>query len=259
MSVVPMNTNKSRSRSDDDDGGPRDRLREAIAARAAAAERVEKHRGAISRARQLVRAAERKAEIAGTGIGQAKSEAARLAAAAAEAGDDEIANEITNGGGVLRAARMAEVEAIDNLEAANAALKRLQAQTVEHDAGLIDAGTVVQAAVLAVLAPEIRSALARVRELDREMLPLMAWIRFAQTTGTENGPTSPLGSTHEAQLRHVLSEPLAELRAQINELTAERRRRSDERTRLAVRSLGVLRDDLANNANAPLNLPVPPS
>ena len=77
------------------------------------------------------------------------------------------------------------------LEAARNALARLQTQTNEYEASLVDAQNVVQAAVLSVIAPQVRSALENVRRLDREMLPLMAILKFAQETGTEHGPTSP--------------------------------------------------------------------
>ena len=237
-SITPITTtNKSRSRSDD--GGPRDVLREAIAARKAAAGAIEKHKGAISRARQLLRGAERKAEAAASGVGRAKAEAAKLAAAAAQTDDGDL----SGGAGVLRSARAAETEALDQVEAARNALARLQTQTVQFDADLIDLDNAIQAAVLAVFAPEVRAALTRVKELDRETLPKIALIRFAQETGTERSALSPLGSAHELEMRKILDEPMAKLRAEINQLTAERRQ-SDEWMRGAVRTLQALRETL---------------
>ena len=84
------------------------------------------------------------------------------------------------------------------------ALARLQTQTNEYEASLVDAQNVVQAAVLSVIAPQVRSALENVRRLDREMLPLMAILKFAQETGTEHGPTSPARQRDELNMRAVL-------------------------------------------------------
>ena len=112
--------------------------------------------------------------------------------------------------------------------------------------------------MLAVFAPEVRAALTRVKELDRETLPKIALIRFAQETGTERSALSPLGSAHELEMRKILDEPMAKLRAEINQLTAERRQ-SDEWMRGAVRTLQALRETLASDADAPLTWPLPPS
>src|SRR5262249_30960551 len=83
-----------------DDGRDRDPLRAAIARRAEAADAITRHRDAISRARQLVTAAERKAERSARAISEAKSEHARLMADAIVSGDDDVAG----GTGIVRAA-----------------------------------------------------------------------------------------------------------------------------------------------------------
>jgi hypothetical protein len=196
-------------------GGNDDRyqLRAAIQSRQHAQAAVEKHKDAIAKARHLVTRADRAAEKAAAGVIQAKDEQARLMVESIRAGDDEVAG----GTAILRAARAQEVAGLDEAESARGALKRLQEASAGIEAALIEAEVGVTVAIHALLAPAVRDALERLKQLDAERAPLMALLRFAQEElGLECAPRAR-DATFELRLQRALDGPLESVRAEINQ------------------------------------------
>jgi hypothetical protein len=220
------------------DDGSRDGLRAAIEAREKAADAVVKHRGAISRARQLVTAAAKKADRAAGAISEAKSEAARVMADAIVSGDDDVAERT----GVIRA-RMMEIQSAEDFEAAQAVLERLQAQQadIENALALADGG--VTAAVNALLAPLARAALEQLRELDRQAAPRLALLKFILEIGTERGPRFREDDVAELRLEKDIHQPLEGLRGQVNAYFAGRGAGAEAIRRAWAQSREALRTD----------------
>jgi chromosome segregation ATPase len=158
MSVLPL---KSPHRGGQDD---RRALRAAIEAARKAEQAIEARKGAIARARQLVEAASRKVEAAAAGIVQAKNEHARIFADAAERDGSEA-----NGSGVIRAARLAELDAQDQIEAANAALARLEQGLADVEQASRLARNVVLREVNRVCMPHAARLLAEAKELKAKL------------------------------------------------------------------------------------------
>jgi hypothetical protein len=145
-------------------GHERDQLRQAIEAARKAERAIEDRKGAILRARQLVEAASRKVQAAAAGIVQAKNEHARILAESAETNNGE-----TNGTGIIRAARLAELDAQDGIEAANAALSRLeQGLTGVENAHRLARNNVLRE-INALLVPHAARLLAEARELKTQL------------------------------------------------------------------------------------------
>jgi hypothetical protein len=104
-------------------GDDRVALREAIKAAAQAEADAENHRAALYRARSLITRAEKRLERAGVGVAEAKAESGRLTAAAIVTGEDD---NVAGGAGLMRAARAAELSALDEVDTARGALATLQ-------------------------------------------------------------------------------------------------------------------------------------
>jgi hypothetical protein len=142
-------------------GANGDPLREALAVAITKAKKAEaeyeRHREAVGRARELVRTSKAKLESASATIEAAK-----------ETDVQDLAEAISTGGSstarALRKARTAETEAADDLELAQTAAHTLWADnTAERE--VERAGTVVSAAIAAMLAPVAEELLAESRNL----------------------------------------------------------------------------------------------
>jgi hypothetical protein len=199
---------------------PRDPLREALreahAARSRAIDANGTHKEAIERAKEIVASAERKLHRAEDKIEKARAQEGQIVAQAAWANGD-----VAGGGSILRAARQAESEAADELDAARRALAQLQA--ADYSVTVQEAHVAVEAATRALLAEQARAAIARLREIDAERAPLFALVSFVTRIGT-NEDYSALAraprlaaneSVREGRMQAVLDAPLAEVRAEI--------------------------------------------
>jgi chromosome segregation ATPase len=194
----------------EDDRAP---LRAAIARFKEAQDAREGHRAAIKRANTLLERGDRKIEKAKLGIEQAKAEAARLLARAISRGDEDA-----DSNGVIRAARAAETAAYDEIESLRAAVEQLKTQAVEHEAKIIEAEILVAKSVRELIAPRIHLALARLRELDAESIPLMALLYFALEGDGVRVPSS----IETVRLDKALDAPFAELRKEIEQFFGRR-------------------------------------
>jgi hypothetical protein len=134
--------------------GPRARLHEAIIEAQKARNAVEAAVAAIERVGGLVAKAEAELKEANSAVVTALDQAARA-----------LAESLTSGGGsspalAVRQARAVEQEAADEVEAARAARKRLQADLTEAEAELRQAEKAVDVAVAATLEPVAREMFA---------------------------------------------------------------------------------------------------
>jgi len=235
-SILPI-SKSSRGGHDD-----RDALRQAIELRKRAAKAAADHRTAIDRARDLVVAAERRAERAARGVEEAKAESTRLAVEAIRTGSDDT------GAGIVRAARAVEVQELDAVEMARAALAQLQASTVDVDAALMEAGVNITIAVNNLLLPLGRDAFEKLKALDAERYRLAVLLRFVQETNHEKVVSSPLGSTHQLLLEKKLHGVLDGLCSELSDHFS----RSIVPDAAATRAWQAVREELRSNADAPL-------
>jgi hypothetical protein len=107
-------------------------LRHAFARRQEAIDGLASHKAAIERAKTLLGRAETKAARATAGIVEAKVEAARHAAEAISRGNDTEAS----GNGIVRAARIAEASALDEVDALRAVVEQMKAESAEREAAV---------------------------------------------------------------------------------------------------------------------------
>ena len=222
-------------------GNERAALEAAIRERARAADAVQAHRSAIARARSLVSLAERRLEKAARGIEEAKQENGRLMAEAIAAGDDDA----NGGAAIVRAARAMEVSGLDHVETARAALRRLQAQSANVDAALIEATNNIDVAINNLLTPVVRAALERARQLDAELNRHLALLRFMRELGHERSPQLPEDLSREIRMGRALDQSLL-ICEEISEYFNARPRAADE-LRNATRVRQQIREDLRQN------------
>jgi len=174
----------------------------ALAAKAEADEAVKRQRSGIDRARSLVRAAESAVEEAEKGV-----TTAREAHAAAIA--DASANDTAPPASGMRMARLAKVEAEDEVEAAKAALAQLKADLPAVEANARAAAVAIDAAISLILAPYARQLLAKAIALKSQYSPVIAelWAIFQDTPAGK-----PFDQHFDAQKGQA---PLAEIRKEI--------------------------------------------
>ncbi len=146
----------ARKSTDGDD--PRAELKRAIAARAAAQDRLDRRHEAVGRARTLARDAQTAAETAHAAVEEAREQDALVLASSISTGDSESSPH------ALRRAREREVEARDGAEAAQNALAALRAGTDDMTAEAERATKAVDTAVTAVLLPVAQTLLAEARD-----------------------------------------------------------------------------------------------
>jgi hypothetical protein len=143
-------------------------------------------------------------------------EAVRLAAESLRSGGD------ANGSGILRAAKLAQADAEDNADTANAALKTLKAEIAGVENDLTEADVGINMAVNQMLVPHVEAALEAVRKLDALMAPHYALLRFA--LGHYNNIVRRMNgdSTRELTTHNAENAPLAAVRDQINKFFGAR-------------------------------------
>ena len=161
-----------------DDG--REALRRALAAKEDAVRAVQDHKAALDRARSIIASREKAVERATRAISESKEERARLMADAIVSGDDDV-----DGTGIVMAVESVRLHSISDLEAARAALRRLQAQQTEVANALALAQGNITVAINELLAPLARAALEQLRELDAQVAPRLALLRFILEEASE--------------------------------------------------------------------------
>jgi hypothetical protein len=145
---------------------PRDHLRQVISEAAKAHGKAERHAEAVRRARDMVVAAEQSLSVTGGALEAARTVRAEGLAHAAATGTAPKVD------GALRAARAAQENAEDELEAAQAALSSLEMdgrELRESKSGLDDA---IVRAVAAVMETTAGRILERIRRTQGDLLAL---------------------------------------------------------------------------------------
>ena len=140
-------------------------LASALHAKVKADEAVGRQRAGIDRARGGVRAAEAAAKEAEKAVTKARETHAEAIAAAA-------ANDAAPPASGVRAARQAQVDAEDEVEAAKAALAQLKADLPAWEKAAVDAEVEVQKAISEILEPCARQLVHRARQLEQQMAPI---------------------------------------------------------------------------------------
>jgi hypothetical protein len=186
-----------------EDGVSVDALRAALAsalqAQVKSDEAVSRQRAGIDRARGGVRAAEAAAKDAEKAVTKAREAHAEAIAAAA-------ANDAAPPASGVRAARQAQVDSEDEVEAAKAALDQLRGDLPTVEAAAREANIAVEAAINAILAPHARQLLAKGMELKCQLAPVVA-VLSALSNDT------PAGKPHDQYLDAAkMHKPLAEVR-----------------------------------------------
>jgi hypothetical protein len=175
------------------------------------------HRDAVQRAGKLVDKAERRAERAKEGIEEAKVEAARHFARAIVGGNDRAS---TNG--VVRAARMAEITASDEVDSLRAAHEQLRAETAERELVIAEAEAGITVAIRELIAPRVRAALDRLRALDAEAATLVGLLRFVTEGDGQPLRLPPDAFSMEMRLQGLIDAPFADLKEEIERLFRNR-------------------------------------
>jgi hypothetical protein len=160
-------------------------------------------------------------------------------------GDDDV----VGGTGIQKAARAAEVQSLDELEAARAALRRLQAQQteIENRVALVEGN--ITASINSLLAPLAGSALKRLKELDAQVAPRLALLKFILEIGTERGPRLRDDTVRELRAEEAIRQPLEDVRRAVVD-HFQRRITGDVES--AMHAWAQARDDLRGNPDASL-------
>jgi hypothetical protein len=187
-------------------GDGRRNLRAAHARKREVLDAVESHRATIKRATELLERAERKAAKATTGIEEARVAAAQYVRNRIAQGRDDV-----DGDGLMRAARLSEAAALDRVESLRSALAQFRNETADKEAAIIEADVGIAVAVRELLAPRVRNALSRLREIDAEGTPLLALLKFAIESDGYRLKLPPEQMPTELDLRKKLDEPLRAL------------------------------------------------
>jgi hypothetical protein len=177
------------------------------------------HWAAIDRARRIVSNCEKAVERAGKGVDEAKTIHADLVAKAMVSGDEDG---VAGGTGLVIAAEALSVQPLGELEAARAALQRLQAQQTDVEDALALAEGNITAAINSLLAPRGRIALEELRELDAQVAPRLALLKFVLEVGTERGPHLQDDVAGELRAEEAIRRPLESLRREVNNYFAAR-------------------------------------
>ena len=197
-----------------------DPLRAALAAAIEAARKAEAAIGdqaaAIERAEQLVAASEAKVAAAGAAVADAR-----------RAHAEQVASALKNSGSVhipaaMRTARAAETDASDELEAAKAALQKLQTGLEELVAAARWAKNGIFTAVNAVIAPAAEHLLKEARAAKLRAAAHVAALRELMTALTEQHKGADAFDTIDAlEAQRQREEPFSGMHKQIQEfLTA---------------------------------------
>jgi hypothetical protein len=193
-----------------EDGVSVDALRAALAAclqaKGKADEAVSRQRAGIDRARGGVRAAEAAAKEAEKAVTKAHQTHAEAIAAAAA---DDAAPRASG----VRAARQAQVDAEDEVEAAKAALAQLKADLPAWAKTVANAEAKIEETISAILEPYARQVLDRARELERQMAPVRKALE--DLCDDSNEPSrKPLANVRAEAGRFLLPvRPIADLHA----------------------------------------------
>jgi|SRR5579862_4729678 len=182
--------------------------RQALATEIEAAARAEcaaeNGRAAVARALELVNETSNKLVEANAAVISAKEDHTAAIAVAIGKGTPVPSS-------TLKIARTAQAEAQDNLDAAAAALERLQTACTDLEAETSHAKMRVEAAINAVLAaagfPLVRDLLTR----RAEVLQLLSILCFIRNRGRERQ-----GTSSSFRVVPMLSEPLAAVESEIN-------------------------------------------
>ena len=143
-------------------------LQEAIKNATEAREAFDRHRNAITKTRTAKWSAEKVHEVAVAGVDKAIAEhAENLAADAGGADADDVAPTSS----LIRMARLAVVDAADEVESFRGAYDRLRQDLPLRQADADRTAAEVENAISAVLAPIAEQLLARLRELIAEAAP----------------------------------------------------------------------------------------
>jgi hypothetical protein len=160
------------------------------------------------------------------------------------AADDDMAG----GVGILRRARGAIVQRLDEVEVARAGFQKLRDMEADIRAEEVEAEAGITSAVNCLLAPVARAALERLKILDSQRKPLLALLQLIQQ-GDAPVRLPPDQVVRELKLQAAIDGPLKDLRAQINQYFAAERA-SDMRAMMRVWS--ALREELRTNPNTEL-------
>jgi hypothetical protein len=206
---------------------------------------VQDHKAALDRARSIIATREKALDRATRAIAEAKGEQARVMADALVSGDDDAAD----GTGIVMAVETVRLHSISDLEAARAALQRLQAQqiNVENAVRLAEADILI--AINELLAPLAREALEQLKKLDRQVAPRLAFLRFILEIGTERGPRLRDDDVGELRAEEAIRAPLENLRREVNDYFAAR---ITADVQAAMRAWAEVREELRTDPDASL-------
>jgi hypothetical protein len=205
---------------------------------------VQDHKAALDRARSIIASREKAVDRATRAIAEAKGEQARVMADALVSGDDDV-----DGTGIVIAVESVRLHSISDLEAARAALQRLQAQqiNVENAVRLAEADILI--AINELLAPLAREALEQLKKLDRQVAPRLAFLRFILEIGTERGPRLRDDDVGELRAEEAIRAPLENLRREVNDYFAAR---ITADVQAAMRAWAEVREELRTDPDASL-------
>lgn len=174
---------------------------------------IESRRGAIVRATELVEKAERGLEAASAMVADARGRHAQAVAEAAAGGTPPSSPS------TMRAARVAEVDAQDEVDAAKSALAQLEGGLPNLQEHAVRAESKVRAAVNAVVASAAKPFLEETRELQAELVAKRAILQFLRhyeaNDETSDDPTLAVILADERKA------PLAELHDLIDKFLAQ--------------------------------------
>jgi hypothetical protein len=147
-------------------------LAAAIAAAAETASALSTAEGAIARASEMVRTAQKKYDDATAAAQSAREQRARNAEEAARTGEPLAA-------GTLRKARSAEADALDDLEAAKAALARIrETSSPAADAHRAAMTVIARCADDIIMTSAVHGLMARARNLTDELISVRLALRY---------------------------------------------------------------------------------
>jgi hypothetical protein len=229
--------------------GPRDALRQALAARAVAYAKAELQQQAIERARNMVRDAEARLNLAGEALESARSQHASLLAEAAQAGTARKGNT------PLRAARQQLSDCEDEASAARSAVEQLKTDQGDVGDEVAEADNAILVAVAEVVRPLGEELLVKAERLRTELsctlrvLSELSREEFANDARDRQLDVPTFSSIYKDQdARDARNAPLRELRVALeafNSLAAqdEVKKAAKQATDVYVRWRAALRSD----------------
>jgi hypothetical protein len=232
-----------------DDSDPRSGLREAIAARAVAHAKAELQQQAIDRARNMVREAEARLNVAGEALEATRALRASSLVESAQTGAAPQANT------ALRAARQALADSEDEASAVRSALERVEANSGDFGDEVSAADNAVLVAVAEVVRPVGDELLAKAKRLRIELactLNVLAELsreEFANDARDRQLDVPVFSNIYkDGAARDARNGPLRALRAAIEEFNTlaaqdEVKKAAKQATDVYVRWRAALRND----------------